>query len=32
MEYGLIERTEHAEPEPGPPGVDMDVLEQLAEG
>ena len=21
-----------AEPEPGPPGVDMDVLEQLAEG
>ena len=32
MKYGLLERSEYAEPEPGPPGVDMDVLEQLAEG
>ena len=31
MEYGLVERSEHAEPEPGP-GVDIYVLEQLAEG
>ena len=32
MESGLVERSETAEPEPGPPGVDMDVLDQLAEG
>ena len=34
MESGLVERSETAEhePEPGPPGVDMNVLEQLAEG
>ena len=34
MESGLVERSETAEPEPepGPPGVYMDVLEQLAEG
>ena len=32
MEYGLVERSEYAEPEPGHPGIDMDVLEQLAEG
>ena len=32
MGYGLVERSKHAEPEPGPPAIDMDVLEQLAEG
>ena len=34
MESGLVERRETAEPEPepGPPGVDMHVLEQLADG
>ena len=34
MESGLVERSETAEPEPepGPPGVYIDELEQLAEG
>ena len=33
MDSGLVHGTDDpAEPEPGPPGVDMDKLEQLAEG
>ena len=32
MESGLVERSEPAEPEPGLPGVDIDVIEQLAKG